>query len=63
MARNATITINQRKQDLDYKKMIQELIEHDVPNNPYHDRSESDVVKMILKDELKKRHGEICRNS
>jgi len=60
MAKNATITIYQRKQDPDLKRMIRELKSHGGETNRFSDRSESDIAKMILKDGLEKEHQKIC---
>lgn len=52
MTTKATISINQKIDDLDYKKMIKNLIKYKSKDNPYFRRSESDVVKMLIEDPL-----------
>jgi len=59
MAKNATITIYQRKLDPDLKKMIKNLRLHDLESNRFYKRSESDIAKMILKDGLEKEQAKL----
>jgi hypothetical protein len=60
MARTGSITIYLSEQDIDLKKMLQDLKKHDGKLNRYSDRSESDIAKMILREALEKAHRHIC---
>ena len=42
------ITINLNDNDIDLKKKIQKLKKSKAPGNPYVNRSESEIAKMIL---------------
>ena len=60
MARFATIQINLSESDLHLKKKILELKAHNDPKNPYYDRSESRIAKMLLQNILPREHKKIC---
>jgi hypothetical protein len=60
MSRKATITINQTESDLDFKAMLQDLRRKEDPGNPYSGRSESTILKMILRKVLREEHDRIC---
>jgi hypothetical protein len=60
MGRKATITINQTERDPDFKAMLQDLQCKEDPANPYSGRSESTILKMILRRALREEHDRIC---
>jgi hypothetical protein len=61
-ARSATITVNQTDRDVrDYKTLIRNLQRAgNHSSNPYKDRSESDIVKMLLDQILPGEYRRIC---
>jgi hypothetical protein len=63
MGRRVTITINQVERDPDFKSMIHDLRSKEDHSNPYRGRSESEIVKMILKEFLIAEHQRICNDS
>lgn len=55
--KRATITVNLGDdEDVNFKKLIKELCESDHADNIYADRSESDIVKMLLEKKLVEEH-------
>ena len=50
------ITINLNEKDSKLKDMIRKLSEYNANGNPYFDRSESVIAKMILQPALKKEY-------
>jgi hypothetical protein len=59
MGKRATITVNLTDHDLDFKSMLSDLRNIDDLANPYFGRSESDIVKMMLKRILPAEHQQI----
>jgi hypothetical protein len=59
----ANITIIQNKADLDLKGMIQGLKKSASPDNPYFDRSESQIAKMILGPALQREFAKYCNKT
>jgi hypothetical protein len=55
-----TITIRQREGDEDFKAKLKELRNNSNPSNPYFNRSESEIVKMLLREPLIKEYNRIC---
>jgi hypothetical protein len=52
----ARITINLKESEAELKKMIKNLQDKSDRLNPYHNRSESEIAKMILKKALPEEH-------
>lgn len=50
------ITINLNEKESNLKDMIRKLSEYNANSNPYFDRSESVIAKMILQPALKKEY-------
>lgn len=57
----ARITINLSDKEKELKDMIRDLKDKDTNGNPYFDRSESVIAKMILQPALKKAHGKFVK--
>lgn len=47
-----TITVRFSEEDEDYKKMVNDLRKSQKAGNPYYRRSESEIVKLLLKETL-----------
>ena len=60
MAQKATLTIRQTEDDLDFKSMVKQLQKKNSPDNPYHRRSESEILKMILEQALPQTYRNVC---
>jgi hypothetical protein len=61
MPTTATITIGLRTpEEIKFKKMILALKAKDSEKNPYQNRSESEIAKMLLQKVLQKEHERIC---
>ena len=55
-----TVTVRFNEDDNDYKQLIKDLKSSNSPNNPYYRRSESEIVKLLLKDILEREHKKHC---
>jgi hypothetical protein len=53
----AIITVNQNGKDPDFKHMIRELQESTHPDNLYYGRSDSAIVKMLIRKKLYSEHA------
>lgn len=61
MARTTVITINQSERDKDFKSMIRDLKKRQDDDNPYANRSESEIAKMLLAKILPAEHRRFCK--
>lgn len=61
MGRKAVIAINQSAQDHDFKTMINDLRNSKMADNPYRQRSESVIAKMLLEKVLQQEHKKYHR--
>jgi len=52
----ARITINLKESEVELKNLIQDLRELQNGSNPYYNRSESEIAKMILRKALPEEH-------
>jgi len=50
------ITINLKESETELKKLIKDLRELQNGSNPYYNRSESEIAKMVLKKALPEEH-------
>ncbi len=59
MARTVTVRFNDDESV--YKGMLNDLKHADLPGNPYYKRSESEIVKLLLRDILVQEFAKYCR--
>jgi hypothetical protein len=57
------ITMNLRKDEENMKNMLKHLQDSNINGNPYYQRTESQVAKMIFKSALLKEHQKYLKGS